>query len=383
MKMKGADIMFKSFSVENYKNFLDPIKFDFTQVGKYKFNEDCLSQGYLGKALIYGRNGTGKTNLGKAMIDIYKLLFSLRSHPNQEWILNAQSEKETVLFTYEFQYGNDEVKYEYKKDGEDHLLAERLMLNGKEIFALSLKDKRIDANKLVKLGVKKTNVNSYLEALNENEEEFNLSFLRWLMNNTAFSSKSILNQLKSEVWRMKYVRTSELRTRSMKIRYRSLFEQFYKELEDFLNQMGVSCKLKVIEDPLQGEKKLFFDFKKPIPFFENASSGTLALTDFFCRFYSSLQNTSFLFLDEFDAFFHYEMSEKFFQYLKERYPDIQIIFTTHNTDLMSNALLRPDCIFILSTEGKLTSLDHATERELREGHNLEKMYRSGEFAKYE
>ena len=38
---------------------------------------------------------------------------------------------------------------------------------------------------------------------------------------------------------------------------------------------------------------------------------------------------------------------------------------------------------ILSRKGTLTALCNATQRELREGHNLEKMYISGEFEKYE
>lgn len=40
-------------------------------------------------------------------------------------------------------------------------------------------------------------------------------------------------------------------------------------------------------------------------------------------------------------------------------------------------------MFILSRKGKLTSLYNATTRELREGHDLEKMYISKEFDKYE
>ena len=43
--------------------------------------------------------------------------------------------------------------------------------------------------------------------------------------------------------------------------------------------------------------------------------------------------------------------------------------TSHNTNLMTNRLMRPDCLFILSRTGTLTSLCNATERELREGHN--------------
>ena len=56
----------------------------------------------------------------------------------------------------------------------------------------------------------------------------------------------------------------------------------------------------------------------------------------------------------------------------------QVILTSHNTNLLTNRIMRPDCYFIL-TKDKLTSLANATSRELREGHNLEKLYMSGEF----
>ena len=56
----------------------------------------------------------------------------------------------------------------------------------------------------------------------------------------------------------------------------------------------------------------------------------------------------------------------------------QVILTSHNTNLLSNRIMRPDCFFIMTQNG-LTSFVNATERELREGHNLEKLYMSGEF----
>ena len=40
--------------------------------------------------------------------------------------------------------------------------------------------------------------------------------------------------------------------------------------------------------------------------------------------------------------------------------------------------MRPDCFFILNNT-RLISIVNSTDRELREGHNLEKLYRSGEF----
>ena len=64
--------------------------------------------------------------------------------------------------------------------------------------------------------------------------------------------------------------------------------------------------------------------------------------------------------------------------LLEKMSNTQIILTSHNTNLLTNRIMRPDCYFIL-TKDKLTSIVNATDRELREGHNLEKLYMSGEF----
>ena len=55
---------------------------------------------------------------------------------------------------------------------------------------------------------------------------------------------------------------------------------------------------------------------------------------------------------------------------------------------MNNDLTRPDCCYVMSYEGgdagpgspiRIKSLAEATPREIRQVHNLEKMYRNGVF----
>ncbi len=58
--------------------------------------------------------------------------------------------------------------------------------------------------------------------------------------------------------------------------------------------------------------------------------------------------------------------------------DSQVILTTHNTSLMSNDLLRPDCYFLMYKD-KINPLSELTDKELRLAHNIEKMYRAGAF----
>ena len=83
-----------------------------------------------------------------------------------------------------------------------------------------------------------------------------------------------------------------------------------------------------------------------------------------------------MFIDEFDAFYHHDLSKMIVETLKEI--GVQFILTTHNTSILSNDLLRPDCYFLLNKK-KIKSLSNSTDKELREAHNIEKMYKAGAF----
>jgi hypothetical protein len=148
-----------------------------------------------------------------------------------------------------------------------------------------------------------------------------------------------------------------------------------KELESFLHKAGVKENL-VAKKDADGINRLYFDTIRPLPFFKAASNGTKALYTFF-YWYKTVSDVSLMFIDEFDAFYHYELAETLVELL-EHIPNLQTILTSHNTNLLSNRIMRPDCYFIL-TGDKLTSCANATDRELREGHNPEKLYMSGEF----
>ncbi len=55
-----------------------------------------------------------------------------------------------------------------------------------------------------------------------------------------------------------------------------------KDLEAFLNEMGIECRL-VLKKLPDGQRELYFEHEKLVPFSETASSGTLALVDLYRR----------------------------------------------------------------------------------------------------
>ena len=359
--------MLKKFTVSNFKNFKDEISLDFSKIGEYSFNMDSLSM-----RLIYGRNATGKTNFGRALLDIKILLYGMQS----SGLINEDG---AAKFKYEFKFGNDEVVYKYSRFSNTELCDEELYINGEAIIKCDFKNSKFDFQGLSIISAETVNTNRYVNK-DEMDNEYVLPFLRWLINNTAFSDDSVLIQL------FEYVRKMDMITVGHDLLYsnRNFFENlknpaYLHNFEDFLNLMGIECKM-VLQKLPDGQVELYFSQNKLVPFYSTASSGTLALTSLYQKIVSNL---SLIYLDDFAAFYHYEMAEKLICYFKDKYPECQFIMTSHNTNLMTNKIMRPDCLFILSSKGTLTALCDATERELREGHNLEKMYISGEFEKCE
>ena len=87
--------MLKQFILKNYKNFKNELILDLSKVAGYKFNSDCITNDTIAKSIIYGRNATGKTNLGTAMGDIVDVVAGgarLYNFQNAR-IINADTEE--------------------------------------------------------------------------------------------------------------------------------------------------------------------------------------------------------------------------------------------------------------------------------------------------
>lgn len=363
--------MLKLFEVTGFKNFENTIRFDFSDVRDYKFNNACITNGLLSKIIVYGKNSVGKSNLGLALFDIVSHLTTNNVTPGlYEYYLNVNNKAGYAEFHYVFAFGGHEIDYRYRKNDKQTLVYEAVSIDNKRLFTYDYEDNRGDL--------------SGLEALTTT---LNLSFrgsdsiLKYAIANSALSDDHPLYLMQRFVSHMLWFRSLD---DNRYIGYKANSKDYYdfifegslvKELESFLHKAGIRENL-VVKKDADGTKRLSFDTRKPLPFFKVASSGTKALYTFF-YWYKTATDVSLMFIDEFDAFYHYELAETLVELL-EQMPGFQTILTSHNTNLLSNRIMRPDCYFILDGE-KLTSFANATDRELREGHNLEKLYMSGEF----
>lgn len=366
-------MLLKKFSVKNYKNFKDEFTLDLGDVRDYKFNKDSIKENVVKTGIIYGKNSVGKTNFGYAMFDIvYHLTDKMRLPDIVQFYTNADSNSKEAEFTYTFVDSGKEIVYSYIKANAYDLLRESLAIDSKVVFSYDFVSKKGDLASLKKI--------PELKELNWSFKDKGMSFIRFIVNNSSIPSEHPIMNLYKFVNKMLWFKGVDGINNF--IGYRSASENIFdyvlrndllNDLNKFLHDNGVAERL-VCKITPDNQKLVYFDHKMLLPY-NLASSGTKVLVLFY-YWYKQLATASFVFTDEFDAFYHFELAEKVLQLAMQQ--DVQMLLTSHNTNLLSNKVMRPDCYFIL-TKTKITSFANATKRELREGHNLEKLFISGEF----
>lgn len=368
--------MLRKFKVSNFKSFEKDFELDLTNVNGYEFNKDSIKRGVVNNAIIYGQNGVGKSNLALAIFDIIgHLTDKQRNDGAYKNYLNAYSNSYTASFCYEFLINSKVVIYEYKKSDYKTIVYERFQIDNE---TLVLFDRTHTTNAIINF--------KGAETLKTDIENKELSILKYIKNNTELTRNDINStflSLFTFVEQMLYFRSLLDKTYfGLDVGRKNILGDIVKKknvknFETFLKQAGIECELSELEE--LDVKTIAFNFDgKLLPFFEVASTGTVALSIFYLWYQTLKENSkvSFLFIDEFDAFYHHSLSTLIIEKLKET--GVQFILTTHNTSNMTNDLLRPDCYFEM-TNKQVRSFSKSTEKELREAHNLEKMYKAGSF----
>lgn len=364
--------MLAEFKVRNYRNFRDELQFSLESGKNYEFNQKAVHNGIIKDSVIIGYNASGKTNLGYAIMDIITHLTDRRVRERLYlFYSNLYNQDDTVAFSYKFKFGPSILEYTYEKRDPQQVVRECIKIDGKKMIVNEegTHFARLRGSETLNLDhwdhsmslVKYVYANSILDKENKECQVF-LQFIRFVNQMLLFSSTEKLTALAANV------------TGGSMFESICNLEHGVEGLENFLQEVGLPFQL-LEKDAGEGATIYCRMGDREVPFQPLMSSGTRALV-FLYLWYMQKEDFSFIFIDEFDAFYHTDLSIAVIKKLMEE--DIQVVFTSHNTDVISNELLRPDCYFLLS-ENTIQPFCNLTDKSLREAHNLQKMYRAGAF----
>jgi len=364
--------MLTKFVVENFKNFEDRLEWNLAEYNNYEFNHEVIGAGAVNKALVFGKNGSGKSNLGLALFDIIHHLTDKEKLAGKYFpYLNLDAEKQWAQFEYSFLFDDQEVVYSYRKSTIQTLLEEHLFINDIEVVSF---DYQQHQGFTILAGAETLNINGasdisrvkYIKSnaiLQDNPE--NTAFMHFV----NFVDNMLLFYSLDQRGYQGFCNGSESIGKGI------IESGRLEEFQEFLHTQEIDYRLETRE--IDGQPQIYCVFEDgEANFFSIASTGTTSLALFY-YWYIRMESASLVFIDEFDAFYHFTLAKDIVERLK-RLTNTQIFLTSHNTDLISNDLLRPDCYFYLQ-QGKIQAISELTDKEIRKAHNLQKMYKAGVF----
>lgn len=364
--------MLAKFAVKNFRGFADRIELDLTRHSNYNYNLYAIKNDIIKNGIVYGPNGSGKTNFSMAIFDIVYHMSQKWKEPN--YYMNytyAGDQYLKVEFEYVFRFGEQVVEYNYSKDYHGILTAETMAVDGKQVFKRAEGKFTIDTNAFP---IDKSIQRNLADNAN------NIPIVNYLLMSIPLAHDHYLIRLQQFVNGMLWFRNLDVREFIGLETGISMIEEYIirnKLIDDFRRfLLNVSGQEFEFAQPRSGEKVLYCIIdKKRIPFMAIISTGTKAL-ELLYFWMQRMGQATFVFIDEFDAFYHFKLAFEVCKILFNK--DCQVFTSSHNTYLMTNDLLRPDCNFILNNN-KIKPLVECTEKELRFGHNIEKMFRGNAF----
>ncbi|XMB65950.1 AAA family ATPase [Mycoplasmatota bacterium zrk1] len=395
--VRGERGMIRKIKIKGFKGFNKETELDLTKTKNYSWNTNHIKDGIVKNCLLYGKSGSGKTNFGEVLIDIQKSFLNMERKKESGYVnKNGVHKYAEVNIEYSF-YDDGILTYHYKKTDENAFIFEELILDTKTIFIRDVENEKY---------------NVYVEGfdtINLSNVKNSQSFIVFLFNNSNYSND---NQYYSDYHPIGYVYFSIIfgyptlpspsTLRSIKLMERDKVDyiEVNKNLKKTFNEIGYS------EYPIYDAENKDFILKlssnKNLKFQESASSGQKVLLyiliifvinpflfdrkdqekfgleyEFFGRKYKCDRSFATLFFfDEFDAFYDIDLSLKVLKLIERSL--YQTIVTTHNTNLISNKISRPDCYYII-TKNEIKNISSIESREIRIGNSLEKMFINGDF----
>ena len=365
--------MLTKMYLTNFLSFCDRTEFDFT-ASKYTIlsNTNVSDNGILKGALVIGANASGKSNVLRGLKFIINLIkgdgvpvSAYRCYFAKTPVTSAE---------YEFIFSGKKVSYTISFDVNSKNLSERLLIDEKEVLIREGHTGKLNIGDGFVID-KVDNDTIYLRTASFNTGRFPQEpILRELMdylfnsyyiddyNQSALLGKSInkyaeengVEKLKSYLKEFKY--------------------DFFVEYGEESSGEGLNVRLG------SGQKSIFFkrnSFPLPTAFYTE-SQGNQVFADMLPQIINVIERPGMLVIDEFGNSLHNKLAEKIVRFFMEKSKYSQLYITSHDTNLNSNSVFRPDQINLVTFD-KGSKVKRISVYKPREAQNLEKMYLGGMF----
>lgn len=349
--------MLLRFTARNYRNFRDELIFSFKTLKNYEFNKGLIRDGIIKDCLVVGENASGKTNLGYAIFDMVWHLTDKNTKVTGQYYANLYNADRPVEFEYIFQFGNSTLRYCYEKRCKYSAIREQILVNEKKILENDLTGARVLLKGAENLDLEKWDRSVslakyvYANMVLDKEDAECKAFYEFMqfVNHMLWISGT----------REQYIGFAD----EMDYLFQAIAnrEGAVEELQAFLRDFGIFYQLSV-KDSKEGKAICCKMGEREAVWPSLVSSGIRSLSILF-YWYMQIEKCSFLYVDDFDAYYHTDLARAVVRKIIE-IPNVQAIVTSRNTDLMANDLLRPDCIFILE-DNKIKPFSELTDKVLR------------------
>lgn len=368
--------MLKKMYLTNFLSFLERTEFDFT-ASKYSIlsETNVYNNEVLKGALFIGPNASGKSNALKGLEFLIKLIKGEGTTFSNYRCLFSKNPITTV--EYEFVFSKKNVDYKIEYNAQTKSISEDLLIDNVSVLKRNGKTGELRISDPI---------------ISDNNLDSDTLFLRTASFNTGrFPQEPILRELMNYLFNSYcidgYNQGAHWGKTIKKYAEEHGVENINKYLHDlnydFFIEYGTESSGEGLTIKIGSDQKSIFLKRKsfPVPIiFYSESQGNQVFADMLPNLIKSIENPGMLVFDEFGNSLHNRLAEKIIKFFMKNANSSQMFITSHHTNLISNSVLRPDQINLITfKDSKGSKVNRISQFKPREAQNMEKMYLGGMF----
>lgn len=384
--------MIKSFTLQNFRSFRDKKTLSMEASTYKELSESLIYTGSINLlpiAAIYGANSSGKSNLIQGLFTMRRVvLYSVKLNPSDPleydpFVLDSNSANKPTLFEIEFIIDGEKFRYGFKYNKieivEEWLYLQKLKAREYKLFIRKGSDYDI-SNTLFEEGIGKADSTQpnrlFISLVSQLKGETSTKIIDWFRkcifisdrrgsSMSSYSLKMFTDKTEGFEEATRFLNDAKLGFNGIQPEKQSMSEEllesfgFPDELKKkMLSEFGKESivKLNTMHNIYDSEGKVVE--VKPFDEQKMESEGTKKLIEYSGPLFLALNSGRAVIIDELDAKLHPLLTRRIIALFKNREINkkgSQLIFTTHDTNLLSKDYLRRDQIWLTEKEESETT----------------------------